>query len=195
MQHCSLYGDVRQFNSRVCASQHQSAPAHVAAADEIGGKHKTLTKDFQKRLCVFSARDAAEQHVQARWAGVLIQQFRSARKSISINVIAFIDRDIRNRAELLDRDGRIRRNEASARHNDDRGRNAGRSGGKGFRIGDLASKIQTTNETVDLAKGSAALAQLHSQIEACLVAEQHVISRTTGLGGREQEDLVGRGHC
>ena len=46
----------------VDAAEHQSAAAHVAAADEVGREHQALAEDRQQQVDVFAGRDAAEQH-------------------------------------------------------------------------------------------------------------------------------------
>src|SRR5207302_6891847 len=54
--------NISQFLSVRCATQHQSAAAHVAASDEISRKAQSFIKVFQENVDVFSSGDAAKQN-------------------------------------------------------------------------------------------------------------------------------------
>ena len=59
---------VDQFGSRAGAAQHESTAAHVAAAYEVDRKKEAVAENFERRVSVLPARDAAEKHVQSSWA-------------------------------------------------------------------------------------------------------------------------------
>ena len=48
--------------ARARAPQHQSAAAHVAAANECGGEVESFPKDIEERTHVLVGRDTTKQH-------------------------------------------------------------------------------------------------------------------------------------
>src|SRR5881394_4318529 len=55
-------GDVGELGAIDGAAEQQSAPAHVAASDEIGRETESLTEMFEEHVDVFGGRDAAEEN-------------------------------------------------------------------------------------------------------------------------------------
>src|SRR3954468_12650893 len=55
-------GDVGQLLPLVHPSEHQPAPAHVAAPGEFDREAEALAEDAQQHVDVLARRDAAEQH-------------------------------------------------------------------------------------------------------------------------------------
>lgn len=54
MQGCSLYRNVRQFNSCTSLPQHESSEAHVPSADEIRGNSKRSPKSLRSGAVYFA---------------------------------------------------------------------------------------------------------------------------------------------
>ena len=52
---------VLEFRAGRGAAQHQAAAAHIAAADELGGKKQAVREDFGQRLNILGFGDAAQQ--------------------------------------------------------------------------------------------------------------------------------------
>ncbi len=172
MQRRSAYGNVGQLDSLSGPAQHKPAATHVATADKIRRKQQPLPEDLKQRSGVFRTRDTAEQYVRTGAFRMPVQEFRSFFQRIAKNRIGFIDRNFRDRAELLDIDRCVRRNQTGAGHHHQGGRKSGRSRAKRLRIGHLPAKIQAADETVDFADSSAALPEPSRQIEACVLAHE-----------------------
>jgi hypothetical protein len=191
MPYRALDGHVGQLDAGARAAQHESAAAHVAAPDEIQGKDQALTEDLKERLDIFAAGDAAEQNVQTIRSRMLIQQAGGAEQRRAIGFISFVDRDLCDGTELLDSDGRGGWDKPGAWNYEERGRDVSRRGGEGICIRHFASKIQPADEGVDFADGSGAFTEFDGEIEACLLASEHLEAHTASSRGRKQEDPMG----
>jgi len=75
----------------VGAAQHQSAPAHVAAAYELNGEKKAVAEDVQQRFGIFRRRNAAQQEVSAVLTSVSIEQRGVAQERNEIRLVILLD--------------------------------------------------------------------------------------------------------
>jgi hypothetical protein len=58
----ALHGRVREIRVRIDGAEEETPSAHVAAADEVGGKEQPFVKDADERVDVLGTCDAAEEH-------------------------------------------------------------------------------------------------------------------------------------
>src|SRR5712692_7110449 len=89
------YGSHRsvcQFGSGSGCAKHQSAAAHIAAPDEVGGKHQVLTEYLEERSHILSGRDAAQQNEETIRTRVPPDELSIALQWIAEIGIAVIDR-------------------------------------------------------------------------------------------------------
>ena len=62
MPHRAKHRDVSQLFARLDASQHESASAHVSAANEFRGKHELCAEDVEQGIDVLRGGNAAQKY-------------------------------------------------------------------------------------------------------------------------------------
>src|SRR4051812_19438176 len=111
--------DVIQLGPVDSATEKQSATAHVAAPDEIGGETKALTEMFQKYVDVFRGGDAAEKDD----LGICRQFFRQTLnvplERPAITRIVLLNVDFSELAEIGETDWGAGRDKAACRRDDE----------------------------------------------------------------------------
>ena len=90
---------VFQLDADHHASKHQSAAAHVAAADKRRRKDQPLAEDWLQHLYVLPGRDAAEQHDLAVRPDGVTQRSCSLLERTTISGVGEIDAHLRERLE------------------------------------------------------------------------------------------------
>jgi len=110
--HGARHRDVGQFVAIDCATQQQSATAHVPAPDEIRRKAKPVPQMREKNVDVFSGRDASKQDDFAICRQFLRELFQITLERSAITRIVFIDIHLTEVAQILDPDRCRRRDPA-----------------------------------------------------------------------------------
>jgi hypothetical protein len=138
---------VIQFYSLTHAPKHQSATAHVPTSSKFRGKNQPLAKNGKQRLDILRRRDTAQEDDLA-----IIGQMRGDKSSISLkgNTVTRLrrfDRRGRDQAELLSVYRRFRRQETAAGGDNQCSGHSIWCASERARVSELASKIQSADET------------------------------------------------
>jgi len=171
MSHSAAHGNIVQLDSRSRATQHQPAPAHVAAPDKLCGKQQAVPENFQQRLHIFRAGDAAQQDERAPRSARFVKQTRVLQQRAQVAQFGHIDWNRGHGLELGNGDEALRWDEPAARRNDNACGNAGRRCGKGFGVGELAAEIKSAEERVKLGNRCAFAAETDCQRKLRAIAQ------------------------
>lgn len=181
-------GCVGQFLAAVRAAEHEAATAHVAAAYELRGKEKPLSEDCEERLQIFRCCQAAQQDVVASGTGGLVEKTGVPFEGRPVAGVGDIDAHLRDGLELFEGHDGVGWKQPETGGDDERRRDPGRRVGEGFRVRELASKIQTAYEGIDVAEVGAFGAEFDGKGEAGALVEHHFGPLAAGMGRRKQED-------
>lgn len=183
-------GSVGQFVRVGDASQHQAAPAHVAASDKVWGKEEPLAENRQEDVDVLGGGDAAEEHYFARCTGQLLGGFGERPYEFRF---VYIDGDGGEFMHEGGVDGRVGGEEAAGGSDDEC---AGYGGGRSrefSRVGEFAAKIETAAEGEDGAEGGVAALQLAGEFELGGGTKQQGGPAAPGVGRGKEKDAFHRG--
>src|SRR5437870_2601739 len=86
-------GNVGELGAIDGTAEEQTAPTHVAAADEIGRETKPLTEVFEEHVNVFGGRDAPEENDLAFRRQRFREPFHVALKRGAITGVGFVNID------------------------------------------------------------------------------------------------------
>ena len=114
-------GDVGQFATIDSAAKQKSAPAHIAATDEIGGETKTLPEMFEEDVDVFCGRNAAEQDNFAVSRQLLREAFHVTFERNAITRLCLVNVDSGEFLKIGQADGSCCRNQSAGRRNNENG--------------------------------------------------------------------------
>src|SRR5438067_6835425 len=114
-------GNVGELAAVDGAAEQQSAPAHVAASDEIGRETESLTEMFEKHVDVFGGGDAAEENdLGIRWQRFR-EPFHVALERGPITRVGLVDIDRGEFLEISENDWRRGRNQSARRRDNENG--------------------------------------------------------------------------
>ena len=99
-------------SAAVTDAEHQAAAAHVAAADEIGGKQQSLPEDALQHVDVLGRSDAAEEHDRAVRPDVLGDGAGADFERAPVLRVGGVDVDAGEVPERGERHGRVDRSGA-----------------------------------------------------------------------------------
>ena len=110
--------DVAELAAVDGAAEEQSAAAHVAAPDEIGGETETLPKMLEQNIDVFRRSDAAEKNDLGGVRQFFREQLDVALQRGAITRIVFVNIDFGEFAQIGQADGLRGRDEPARRRDD-----------------------------------------------------------------------------
>ena len=87
MAHSPCDRSVRELDALLDPAKEQTAPAHVAAPDELERKLQARAEDVEQDVDIFRRRNAAEQHDVAVVPDLSLQEPRAAFERLAVPVI------------------------------------------------------------------------------------------------------------
>jgi hypothetical protein len=180
--------DIRELGAGARAAEQQPPAAHVAAADEVGGKSQTLAQHGQERIDVLAGGDAAEQDDLARGSEPPGELSYVAVERPAIARIVALDVDGREALQPRQIDGLVGRPQTVGRRDDEDARVAVRWIRERARVRQLAAEVETAQKREDLAERRARGPNALGQLERRAVAQDHARPQPPAVGRREQKD-------
>ena len=157
--------DVRQLRSRACATQHETAAAHIASSDEFFWKQQPVTEDANHRFEVLRCRNASEKDKIAVFARRFIQEATVLFQWKPVARIRDVDRNGCELLKVFHADDGLGRDQAAGRGDDEYTGNAAWRRGKRLRIGHLSTEVQSADKCECFSQSGSAFTQTDCQIE------------------------------
>ena len=140
-------GSVAELDSVAGRTQQQAAPAHVAAAHEVGREQEPFSEDLEKRRHVFVRRDRAEKDGLRLGAAVPAKMPQTALEGPPEGGLGSRDGDSTLRPEILDAEPRLGDEKAGSGRDDE-----ARIRREARRVGEFSPEIKTRDEGEDVSE-------------------------------------------
>jgi hypothetical protein len=189
--HGACDGDVRELRPIDGAAEKQSAPAHIAAADEIGGEAKAFSEVIEEDIDIFRRRDAAEENDLAVCPQSFGEVFYVTFERYAVTGIRLVDVHFREFLEIGEADRRCCRNEATCRRDDEDGRSFFSRRNEGIGVSELAAKIEAAEKCEYFSQCRRLLApEAAGEIELGAFAHDHARALAAGIRRGEKKNAV-----
>jgi hypothetical protein len=165
-------------------TQHQSAAAHVAAADEVSRKSEPVVKNTKENIDILSCSNAAEKNDLALNGQLFRQTSRVGLNRRPITRIVLVNVNRCEFTEIIKMDVRARLDQPSGRRDDEYTGNAARRPRKGSRVGNLSAKVEAAEKSEHFRNWRPLFAaQFSREFEPRSIAQNHPRAFAAGVSG------------
>src|SRR5439155_7522292 len=172
-----------------CATQHQSATAHVAATDEISRESQLLPKTRQQNIDIFSCGNAAWKDDLASGWQLSCQTSRVPLKRCSITRIVLMNVDRGEFTQVIEINSCCCIDKSARRPNDKHTWGSPRRARKCSCVSNFTAKVKAAQKSEHLGDRRALfVAQFSREFEFRPIAQNHPCSFTTRVSRREKKN-------
>ena len=182
-------GRVRQLAIFAGGTEEETAAAHVAATNEVGGKYEAVAEGFEEDVAILGGGDGAEKDGDAVGRELLRESGGVAAQRFTIARIVFVNVDFAEGAESGGRDVRERIEEPGIGRNDtDELAAIGADEVAG--VGDLAAKVESAGESEDVGERKSLAMEGAGEGKRRGAIEEKFGADAADFGGGEEEEAL-----